>query len=52
LRGGSWANAQPELLWTSYRNLVKPAMREPIFGFRVAISVTLAQPADPSLSEP
>jgi len=38
LRGGSWANGQRELLWTSYRNLVKPSMREPIFGFRVVIA--------------
>jgi eukaryotic-like serine/threonine-protein kinase len=43
VRGGSWANEQRELLWTSYRNLVKPTMRDPIFGFRVVIAKS-AQP--------
>lgn len=38
LRGGSWANEQREVFWTSYRNLVKPTMSEPIFGFRVVIA--------------
>lgn len=44
LRGGSWANEQREVFWTSYRNLVKPTMSEPIFGFRVVIA------RDPSAS--
>jgi len=39
VRGGSWANEQRELLWSSYRNLVKPTMREPIFGFRAVLAL-------------
>jgi hypothetical protein len=39
LRGGSWANDKPAELWSSYRNVVDPASREVIYGFRCVLVV-------------
>lgn len=37
LRGGSWANAAPAELRSSYRNVIDRAERDVIFGFRVVL---------------
>lgn len=38
-RGGSWANARPEQLWLSYRNLLEPGHSDVIYGFRVVVGL-------------
>jgi formylglycine-generating enzyme required for sulfatase activity len=37
LRGGSWSNAAPAELRSSYRNVIDRAERDVIFGFRVVL---------------
>jgi formylglycine-generating enzyme required for sulfatase activity len=37
MRGGSWATEKPAELSLTYRNVVDPAGREVIYGFRVVL---------------
>lgn len=39
LRGGSWASEKKSELWLSYRNVVDPADKEVIYGFRCVLVV-------------
>ncbi len=43
LRGGSWADYGPNILQSSYRNVVPSGERDVIYGFRCVIDLDAAK---------